>query len=139
MSVNIYLSGHMHNNWRQTVMDACSGLNANFLVPFKGNEKIDERYFAVRDKLSLNKSDIVFAYIQDTIDYKAARYFGLGIELGFAAGQNKVIILVNEFRGKIESFDFAIPFSTAFSNNLAEGIEILKYAISDKSEHKKYQ
>jgi nucleoside 2-deoxyribosyltransferase len=137
--VNVYLSGHMHNNWREKIIIACSQLDINFLVPFKGTIKTDERFFAVRDKLSLNSSDIVFAYIQDTPDYKNARYFGLGLELGYAAAQNKVIILVNELKDKIESFDFAIPFATAYTNDFNEGIELLIYSTIDKSQFKKYQ
>ena len=139
MEIRIYLSGHMHNNWREKVIDNIKDEHVSFLLPFKGNQKTDERHFAIRDKLALHKADIVFAYIQDTPDYKSPRYFGLGLELGYAAGLNKVIILVNELKGKIESFDFAVPFATASTSDFQEGIELLKYAVSSNQEAHKYQ
>lgn len=136
MIYKVYLSGHLRNAWREQVVRACKDLPIEFLIPVRAVGTLHPGYYASKDMLFINKADIVFAYIQDSEDNKNPKYFGLGVEVGYARGQNKVIILVNELQEKDITFRFVEPLAHTVATDLTEGIDVLKFCVTGESSFK---
>lgn len=137
--MNIYLAGGFHGRDWQSEVEGISNFTSSTPVTFEnprnrtrgtdnGNEEIfkEARVYTQWDLQAIRKSQIVFVYI-------AKENPGLGslVEVGYAKGLGKIVILVVEPRGedretKDRYFDFAREVSDVYFDKLEDGVEYLK-------------
>jgi nucleoside 2-deoxyribosyltransferase len=87
----VYLSGGMStgNNWQDVVKKQCSRFN--FVDP-RTHGLLNPKEYTEWDLNGVEKSDIVFAFM----DKDNPSGFGLSLEVGYAKGLNKIIIMSDE-------------------------------------------
>jgi len=122
--IKIYLAGGFQSGWQDKVKAAF--VNAEYFDPRLKEpkmNKLDE--ISTWDFLRIKQSDIVFAYME-RINPSG---FGLSVEIGYARGINKTIILVLEKNHEIHK-DKHLQFLTCVADvvfdDLDSAIEFLK-------------
>lgn len=121
--MNIYLAGGFHSGWQDKVKPA---LNANYFDPRLKEPKtntLDE--ITTWDFLRIKQSDIIFANMERT----NPSGFGLAVEIGYARGLNKTVILVlekNHETHKDKYLDFLMKAADVTFENLDDAINFLK-------------
>ena len=93
--VRVYLCGGFHSNWHEQVERGVSAVK--YLFRFynpKDKEMVRPEEYWPWDLQAIRKSDIVFAYFEKWCKEKCGA--GAISEFGYAVGQNKLVILVNE-------------------------------------------
>jgi nucleoside 2-deoxyribosyltransferase len=146
MFLEVYLSGGFHSDWQDRVMNACAGLEIDFLNPLSKetdpktlewvNKPLTEEQKEEMDKtrtqspwwpmdrLAIEEADVVFVYLED---YRPAMLgTGTVFEMGMAYALGKVVIIVNEIEHR-----YYREFTRIFSSypTLDAGIEALKKCI----------
>ena len=145
MKLRIYLSGEIHTNWRDDVIEKCKkeNLNIEFLSPTTNHElsddigvKIlgneDKKFWhdnkgasinAIKTKSFIEKSDIVIIRFGDK--YKQ---WNAAFDAGYASALNKALIVIHseENQHALKEVDAA---ALAVTKNIDEVIKILKYTV----------
>jgi len=119
----VYLSGGSHSRWQDKVISECPRFE--FYDPRTHQLALPEHY-KVWDLSHVKQSDIVFA----VMDKGNPSGYGMALEIGYARGLDKTVIVVDEKSGSNEEFRkyFAIVKETAdaYFQSLDEGITFLK-------------
>lgn len=126
MKTKVFLSGGMKSvDWQNKVIKNIDSKDFIFFNPREHNLN-DPKEYTSWDLFYVKKCDILFAYISS--DNPSG--FGLTLEVGYAKGLDKLIILIDE--KSINDQKFAANFkivresSTMTFDNLEDGIEFLK-------------
>lgn len=85
----VYLSGGHRSGWQDFIVRSADGFE--FIDPSK-NGLSDSKAYTSWDLYSVDKCDIVFAYLEST----NPSGYGLALEVGYAAAKGKHIIFVDE-------------------------------------------
>lgn len=85
----IYLAGGMKTDWRRFVRDAVP--HHVYLSP-ADHQLTEPRHYKAWDLAAIRTSDVLFGYF--AADNPSG--FGLAVELGYAKGKDKLVILADE-------------------------------------------
>lgn len=119
MKQKVYLAGGFNSDWRKRVTELD---NVEFYIPKSQPNKTWQEYFTW-DIHYVKQCDIVFGYMEKT----NPSGFGLSVELGYALGIGKTVILVlEEGHEKDKYLQFLKGTASVVFNDLLEGIEFLK-------------
>ena len=145
MHLKVYLSGEIHTNWREEIIDKCNkeNLEIKFSSPITNHElsddvgvqilgKEDHKFWhdnkgakinAIRTRSSIEKSDIVVVRFGEK--YKQ---WNAAFEAGYASALNKSLIIIHndEHQHALKEVDAA---AFAVTKNINEVVNILKYTI----------
>jgi len=125
----VFLSGGTHTDWQGQVIMAIHGI-AEFFDPRTISHVKDAEAYTWRNLIEVRDSDIVFAYME--ADNPSG--LGLAVEVGYAVGLGKLVILVDDKSETDPQFEryFAIVRNAAHSvpPTLDEGIELLLTLVS---------
>ena len=146
--LNVYLSGEIHSNWRDEIIQLCNdeGLNITFTSPVTDHEASDncgveilgheENNFwkdnkganinAIRTKKSLEDCDVVIVKFGEK--YKQ---WNAAFDTGYAAALNKSIIVIHgdEHQHPLKEVDAS---ASAVVKSQQQAFQILKYIFSGK-------
>ena len=144
--LKVYLSGEIHTNWRNEIINKCKDLNLNitFYSPVTDHELSDdigikilgneEKKFwhdnksakinAIKTRSSIKKSDIVIVRFGDK--YKQ---WNAAFDAGYAAALSKSLIIIqnDEHQHALKEVDAA---ALAVTKNTDEVVQILKYTLN---------
>ena len=144
--LKVYLSGEIHTNWRDEIINKCKDLNLNitFYSPVTDHELSDdvglkilgneEKKFwhdnksakinAIKTRSSIKKSDIVIVRFGDK--YKQ---WNAAFDAGYAAALSKSLIIIqnDEHQHALKEVDAA---ALAVTKNTDEVVQILKYTLN---------
>ena len=145
MKLKVYLSGEIHTDWRNEIIEKCKkeNLDIEFSSPITNHElsddigikilgKEDKKFWhdnkgakinAIRTRSSIEKSDIVVVRFGDK--YKQ---WNAAFDAGFAAALNKSLIIMHneEHQHALKEIDAA---ALAITRSVDEIINILKYTL----------
>ena len=143
--LKVYLSGEIHTNWRDEIINKCKDLNLNitFYSPVTDHELSDdigikilgneEKKFwhdnksakinAIKTRSSIKKSDIVIVRFGEK--YKQ---WNAAFDAGYAAALSKSLIIIqnDEHQHALKEVDAA---ALAVTKNTDEVVQILKYTL----------
>ena len=146
MSLKVYLSGEIHTNWRDEIVNKCirENLKIEFSSPTTNHKlsddigveilgKEDKKYWhdnksakinAIKTRLSIEKSDIVVIRFGDK--YKQ---WNAAFDAGYASALNKSLIIIHneEHQHALKEIDAA---AVAVAKSAEEVVNILKYTLS---------
>tara|TARA_B100001173_G_scaffold292099_1_gene284010 strand:+ start:13 stop:459 length:447 start_codon:yes stop_codon:yes gene_type:complete len=146
--VNVYLSGEIHSNWREEIIQLCKaeGLDILFTSPVTDHEASDNcgveilgpeenNYWkdnkganinAIRTKKSIEDCDIVIVKFGEK--YKQ---WNAAFDTGYASALNKSIIVIhgNEHQHPLKEVDAS---ASAVAKDQQQAFRILKYILSGK-------
>ena len=146
--LKVYLSGEIHTNWRDEIINKCKDLNLNitFYSPVTDHELSDdigikilgneEKKFwhdnksakinAIKTRSSIKKSDIVIVRFGDK--YKQ---WNAAFDAGFASANNKSIIVIHsqDHQHALKEIDAA---ALAVVSENHQVVEILDYVVNGK-------
>jgi nucleoside 2-deoxyribosyltransferase len=121
--MNIYLAGGFHSGWQDKVK---SSVDANYYDPRLKEPKTNSlNEIATWDFYKIKQADIIFANMEKT----NPSGFGLAVEIGFAKGLNKTVILVlekNHETQKDRYLEFLMKAADITYETLDEAINFLK-------------
>ena len=144
--LKVYLSGEIHTNWRDEIINKCKDLNLNitFYSPVTDHELSDdvgikilgneEKKFwhdnksakinAIKTRSSIKKSDIVIVRFGEK--YKQ---WNAAFDAGYAAALSKFLIIIqnDEHQHALKEVDAA---ALAVTKNTDEVVQILKYTLN---------
>ena len=118
----VYLAGGFKSGWQNKIQETKDRL---IIDPSKKertgewNITIDFDRICSWDKLAIQKSDIIFSYLEK--DNPSG--IGLACEIGYARALGKTIILVDEKQEK--KFDFLRGFADYVTNDFQKGLDFL--------------
>ncbi|MGD8712576.1 MAG: YtoQ family protein [Thiohalophilus sp.] len=146
MEWNVYLSGEIHSNWREQIIDGCkqAGLNINFMSPVTDHASSDDcgavilgeeeipfwrdhkgaKINAIRTRTSIEKADVVVVRFGDKY-----RQWNAAFDAGYAAALGKPIITLHEpeLTHALKEVDGA---ALATAERPGQVVDILKYVIT---------
>ena len=144
--LKVYLSGEIHTNWRDEIINKCNeeNLKIEFSSPTTNHElsdnigvqilgKEDKKFWhdnkgakinAIRTRSSIEKSDIVVVRFGDK--YKQ---WNAAFDAGYASALNKSLIIMHseEHQHALKEVDAA---ALAVTKSVDEIVNILKYSIN---------
>ena len=144
--LKVYLSGEIHTNWRDEIINKCKDLNLNitFYSPVTdhglsddvglkilGNEEKkfwhdnkSAKINAIKTRSSIKKSDIVIVRFGEK--YKQ---WNAAFDAGYAAALSKSLIIIqnDEHQHALKEVDAA---ALAVTKNTDEVVQILKYTLN---------
>ena len=144
--LKVYLSGEIHTNWRDEIINKCKDLNLNitFYSPVTDHELSDdvgkkilgneEKKFwhdnksakinAIKTRSSIKKSDIVIVRFGEK--YKQ---WNAAFDAGYAAALSKSLIIIqnDEHQHALKEVDAA---ALAVTKNIDAVVQILKYTLN---------
>ena len=144
--LKVYLSGEIHTNWRDEIINKCKDLNLNitFYSPVTDHELSDdvgikilgneEKKFwhdnksakinAIKTRSSIKKSDIVIVRFGEK--YKQ---WNAAFDAGYAAALSKSLIIIqnDEHQHALKEVDAA---ALAVTKNTDEVVQILNYTLN---------
>ena len=147
MKLKVYLSGEIHTNWRDEIIDKCKSKNLEieFSSPTTNHELSDdvgvkilgdeEKKFwhdnkgakinAIRTRNSIQKADIVIVRFGDK--YKQ---WNAAFDAGYAAALNKSLIVIHneDQQHALKEIDAA---ASAVASDTKQVVRILKYVLED--------
>ena len=144
--LNVYLSGEIHTNWRDEIINKCKDLNLNITfyspvtdhglsddvgIKILGNE--EKKFWhdnksatinAIKTGSSIKKSDIVIVRFGEK--YKQ---WNAAFDAGYAAALSKSLIIIqnDEHQHALKEVDAA---ALAVTKNTEEVVQILKYTLN---------
>ena len=148
MELTVYLSGEIHTNWREEIIEKCNELNLpiDFLSPVTNHELSDDvgvkilgeesnkfwhdhksaKINSIRTKNAIEQSDIVVVRFGDK--YKQ---WNAAFDAGYAAALSKSLIVMhnNENQHALKEID---AMAQAVTSNVDEVVKILKYSCNAK-------
>ena len=143
--LKVYLSGEIHTNWRDEIINKCNeeNLEIEFMSPITNHELSDDvgikilgsenkkfwhdnkgaKINAIRTRSSIEKSDIVVVRFGEK--YKQ---WNAAFDAGYASALNKSLIIIHndEHQHALKEVDAA---AFAVTKNIDEVVDILKYTI----------
>ena len=146
--LKVYLSGEIHSNWRDEIIDLCSkeNLNINFMSPTTNHELSDncgveilgqeDKNFwkdhkganinAIKTKKYIRESDVVIVNFGDK--YKQ---WNAAFDAGYASALNKSIIVIHNEKDQhaLKEVDAS---SSAVASNQDQVVKILKYIVKSE-------
>ena len=146
--LKVYLSGEIHSNWRDEIIDLCSkeNLNINFMSPTTNHELSDncgveilgheDKNFwkdhkganinAIKTKKYIRESDVVIVKFGDK--YKQ---WNAAFDAGYASALNKSIIVIHNEKDQhaLKEVDAS---SSAVASNQDQVVKILKYIVKSE-------
>tara|TARA_B100000575_G_scaffold202477_1_gene164118 strand:- start:136 stop:582 length:447 start_codon:yes stop_codon:yes gene_type:complete len=144
--LKVYLSGEIHTNWRDEIINKCNeeNLEIEFSNPITNHELSDDigvkilgseskkfwhdnkgaKINAIRSRSSIEKADIVVVRFSDK--YKQ---WNAAFEAGYASAINKSLIVIHneENQHALKEVDAA---ALAVAKSVDEVVRILKYTIT---------
>tara|TARA_B100000676_G_scaffold143981_1_gene142473 strand:- start:165 stop:611 length:447 start_codon:yes stop_codon:yes gene_type:complete len=144
--LKVYLSGEIHTNWRDEIINKCNeeNLEIEFMSPITNHELSDDvgikilgsenkkfwhdnkgaKINAIRTRSSIEKSDIVVVRFGDK--YKQ---WNAAFDAGYASALNKSLIVIHneENQHALKEVDAA---ALAVTKSVEEVVNILKYTIT---------
>ena len=148
MELTVYLSGEIHTNWREEIIEKCNQLNLpiNFLSPNTNHELSDDvgvkilgeednkfwhdhksaKINSIKNKNAIERSDIVIVRFGEK--YKQ---WNAAFEAGYAIGLSKTLIVIHseENQHALKEIDAA---ALATTNNIKDTIKILNYITTNQ-------
>ena len=148
MELCVYLSGEIHTNWREEIIEKCNQLNLpiNFLSPNTNHElsddvgvkilgKEDNKFWhdhksakinSIRTKNAIEQSDIVVVRFGDK--YKQ---WNAAFDAGYAAAMSKSLIVMHsdDNQHALKEID---AMAQAVTANVDEVVKILNYSCNAK-------
>ena len=145
MNLKVYLSGEIHTNWRDEIINKCKDLNLNITfyspvtdhglsddvgIKILGNEEKkfwhdnkSAKINAIKTRSSIKKSDIVIVRFGEK--YKQ---WNAAFDAGYAAALSKSLIIIqnDEHQHALKEVDAA---ALAVTKNTDEVVQILKYTL----------
>ena len=144
--LKVFLSGEIHTNWRDEIINKCSDLNLNITfyspvtdhglsddvgIKILGNEEKkfwhdnkSAKINAIKTRSSIKKSDIVIVRFGEK--YKQ---WNAAFDAGYAAALSKSLIIIqnDEHQHALKEVDAA---ALAVTKNTDEVVQILKYTLN---------
>ena len=144
--LNVYLSGEIHTNWRDEIINKCKDLNLNITfyspvtdhglsddvgIKILGNEEKkfwhdnkSAKINAIKTRSTIKKSDIVIVRFGEK--YKQ---WNAAFDAGYAAALSKSLIIIqnDEHQHALKEVDAA---ALAVTKNTDEVVQILKYTLN---------
>ena len=148
MELTVYLSGEIHTNWREEIIDKCNKLNLpiEFLSPVTNHELSDDvgveilgredkkfwhdhksaKINSIRTKNAMEQADVVVVRFGNK--YKQ---WNAAFDAGYAIGLSKsLIVLHNEdHQHALKEIDAS---ASAVASNVDEVVKILQYTATNK-------
>jgi len=148
MELCVYLSGEIHTNWREEIIEKCNQLNLpiNFLSPNTNHELSDDvgvkilgeednkfwhdhksaKINSIRTKNAIEQSDIVVVRFGDK--YKQ---WNAAFDAGYAAAMSKSLIVMHsdDNQHALKEVD---AMAQAVTSNVDEVVKILNYSCNAK-------
>ena len=148
MELTVYLSGEIHTNWREEIIDKCNKLNLpiDFLSPVTNHELSDDvgveilgredkkfwhdhksaKINSIRTKNAMEQADVVVVRFGNK--YKQ---WNAAFDAGYAIGLSKsLIVLHNEdHQHALKEIDAS---ASAVASNVDEVVKILQYTATNK-------
>ncbi|MDC1086845.1 YtoQ family protein [Alphaproteobacteria bacterium] len=146
--LNVYLSGEIHSNWREEIINLCKNekLDISFSSPITNHEASDNcgveilgdensnfwkdhkgaNINSIRTRKSIKDCDIVVVKFGDKY-----RQWNAAFDAGFAAALNKSIIVIHndEHQHALKEVDAA---ASAVAKDQNQVVRILKYILEGK-------
>ena len=144
MELTVYLSGEIHTNWREEIIEKCNQLNLpiDFLSPVTNHELSDDvgvkilgeednkfwhdhksaKINSIRTKNAIEQSDIVIVRFGEK--YKQ---WNAAFDAGYAAAMSKSLIVMhsNNNQHALKEID---AMAQAVTSNVEEVVKILNYS-----------
>tara|TARA_B100001057_G_scaffold74090_1_gene68572 strand:+ start:1455 stop:1904 length:450 start_codon:yes stop_codon:yes gene_type:complete len=142
---NIYLSGEIHSNWRDEIIDLCKKeeLNIKFSSPVTNHEASDNcgveilgkednlfwkdnkgaKINSIKTKKSIKESDLVIVKFGD--QYKQ---WNAAFDAGYASALNKSIIVIHNEQNQ-HALKEVDAFASAVACDQNQVVRILKYIL----------
>ena len=148
MELCVYLSGEIHTNWREEIIEKCNQLNLpiNFLSPITNHELSDDvgvkilgeednkfwhdhksaKINSIRTKNAIEQSDIVVVRFGDR--YKQ---WNAAFDAGYAVALSKSLIVMHndDNQHALKEID---AMAQAVTSNIDEVVKILNYSCNAK-------
>ena len=148
MELTVYLSGEIHTNWREEIIEKCNQLNLpiDFLSPVTNHELSDDvgvkilgeednkfwhdhksaKINSIRTKNAIEQSDIVVVRFGDK--YKQ---WNAAFDAGYAAAMSKSLIVMHsdDNQHALKEID---AMAQAVTSNVDEVVKILNYSCNAK-------
>lgn len=146
MTLNVYLSGEIHTDWREQIIEGASGLNVSFNSPVTDHGASDDcgvailgaedqKYWhdhkgamvnAIRTRKGIADADVVVVRFGEK--YKQ---WNAAFDAGFAAALGKSLIVVHgdEHQHPLKEVDAA---ALAVTNDPSKVADILRYVLAGK-------
>ncbi len=143
MSLKVYLSGEIHTNWREEIMEGAQGLDVSFAAPVTDHDASDdcgvailgaeERKFwhdhvgakvnAIRTRKGIADADVVVVRFGDK--YKQ---WNAAFDAGYAAALGKSLIVLHgsDHQHALKEVDAA---ALAVAEEPRQVVEILRYVL----------
>ena len=142
---NVYLSGEIHSNWRDEIIDLCKkeDLNIKFSSPVTNHEASDNcgveilgkednlfwkdnkgaKINSIKTKKSIKESDLVIVKFGD--QYKQ---WNAAFDAGYASALNKSIIVIHNEQNQ-HALKEVDAFASAVACDQNQVVRILKYIL----------
>jgi YtoQ family protein len=148
MKLTVYLSGEIHSNWREEIVDGCasSNLPLEFLTPVTTHEASDDvganilgeeqnkfwydhksaKINTIRIRVGLQKADLIVIKFGEKY-----RQWNAAFDAGQAAALGKPYIVIHpeDFNHALKEVDAQ---AMAVASDAAQVVEILKYVTTQK-------
>ena len=143
MTLNVYLSGEIHTDWREQIVQGASGLSVNFFSPVTDHDASDDcgvailgaeerKYWhdhkgamlnAIRTRKGIADADVVLVRFGDK--YKQ---WNAAFDAGYAAALGKSLIILHgpEHAHPLKEVDAA---ALAVAETPAQVVDILRYVL----------
>jgi len=143
--INVYLSGEIHTNWRDEIIDQCKkeDLDVKFSTPVTNHEASDNcgveilgnedksfwkdnkgaRINSIKTKKSIKESDLVIVKFGD--QYKQ---WNAAFDAGYASALNKSIIVIHDEKNQ-HALKEVDAFASAVACDQTQVVRILKYIL----------
>ena len=142
--LNVYLSGEIHTNWREQIIDGAKGLDVSFNSPVTNHEASDDcgvnilgaepnKYWhdhkgamvnAIRTRKGIEDADVVVVRFGEKY-----RQWNAAFDAGFAAAKGKSLIVLQQpdHDHALKEVDAA---ALAVAREPSEVVEILRYVLT---------
>ncbi|MBU6142004.1 hypothetical protein KGO95_02715 [Patescibacteria group bacterium] len=133
--IDVYLAGGMRSNWQDFVKETCKDLFDEKIVTWndpRDNKTSDPEAYGPMDRMRCDHASITFGYAEKDNPLP----FPLFMEMGYALGQNKPVIFVNEIPmgdRRYRPFLFAKVFgcrNLMMETELGQGIRDLRMLLT---------
>ncbi|RLJ41092.1 YtoQ family protein [Litoreibacter meonggei] len=146
MTLKVYLSGEIHTDWREQIIEGCKGLDVSFDAPVTDHDASDDcgvailgaedqKYWhdhkgamvnAIRTRKGITDADVVVVRFGEK--YKQ---WNAAFDAGFAAALGKSLIVVHgaEHQHPLKEVDAA---ALAVTDDPAKVADILRYVLTGK-------
>lgn len=144
MTLKVYLSGEIHTDWREQIIDGAKGLDVSFSAPVTDHDASDDcgvailgeepnKYWhdhkgalmnAIRTRKGIEDADVVVVRFGEKY-----RQWNAAFDAGYAAAKGKSLIVVQmpEHDHALKEVDAA---ALAVAREPGQVVEILRYVLS---------